>query len=229
MKKNYWHTTSMAREVARNLRTTGWFQSKKTMECGTCRGSGERTHRSINRGAERVPCNYCDGTGKVSHGARIGVHYRAVPDPATEEGATGLGRQVIGTQLGVHEANELALELWRRTVAEDPIPSQGDDDWRAEHFRDARQAIIEHFLAAAESVAQIRWNADPFGDDLPADRMVEQLVVQAMRPGGEIPTLVQRLMGAGATYRQHAERLAEEAMEPIPVEFEPEDGEIDLS
>lgn len=215
----YWFKTSMAREVARNLKTTGWFQSPKRMECPTCHGDGVKTIRAVG-GPKQRPCPACDGEGRVSLGSMIKIRYSRVAPPDAEADDSGMGAQVIGTELGVYEAHCLAVELWHRTVAEDPIPDLGDEskEWAAEHLRDARQALIRHFLHAAEGVAQIRWIDDPIGDDTPVERYVEQLVAEAVNVGSNLQSDVRKAIGAGSTYRRMVERI--EDHEDVPHESE---------
>ena len=226
--KNYWESTTMGREVHRNLVTGDWTPSRKLMTCPSCRGGGVRYLRS-REGRSEYTCRDCAGHGKVSHGLQMRIEYRRVAPPdelRTDEGPVA-GAQVIGTKLGVYEAQELGLELFRRAVAQEPIPSLADDpddDWQARQFREARQALVERFLDAAESVAQVRWSDNPFGGDSPTDRMVEQLTAATMNAIGNLGPELTRLQSTGATYRQAVEAVAR-AEEPV--EFEPEEGDPD--
>lgn len=229
--KNYWESTTMPREVHRNLVTGDWTPSRKRMTCPSCRGEGVKYLRS-REGRSKYTCRDCDGSGEISHGLQIRIQYRRVapPDePKTDEGPVA-GAQVIGTKLGVYETQELGLELFRRSVAQDPIPSLADnpdDDWQARQFREARDSLIDRFLGAAKSVAQVRWTDNPFGDDSPTDRMVEQLTAAAMQAIGNLGPELTRLQSTGATYRQAAETVARAAVPAEPVEFEPEEGDPD--
>ena len=229
--KNYWDSTTMPREVHRNLVTGDWTPSRKRMTCPSCRGDGVKYLRS-REGRSKYTCRDCDGTGKVSHGLQMRIEYRRVAPPdelRTDEGPVA-GAQVIGTKLGVYETQELGLELFRRAVAQDPIPALADnpdDDWQARRFREARHSLIERFLDAAESVAQVRWTDNPFGGDSPTDRMVEQLTAATMSAIGNLGSELTRLQSTGATYRQAVETAARAAVPAEPVEFEPEEGDWD--